>query len=150
MAKRNTTSTVDQIMEILNAEIPGTSKVSLRRAARQLSNLMTTEIPGTPRTADLARQIMKILETEVPYTPKVGKPLRTQAMAAGRVEYVRLRGSIKDLSARASQLIQALDKHKGVGTASDMMGWLKVNRNVIAGALHELKQAGLIRSKRIA
>lgn len=155
MTKKQTNrgNLVAQIEAILTTEIPGTPKLNLRKAARDINRLLQTEIrvpSEVPATAELAKRIMSILQAEVPYTPKVGPPLRHAFTAQGRVEYHRLKGSIKELSARARQVIEALDKHQGHGTSADLQKWLKVNRNVIAGALHELRQAHLIRAERLA
>jgi hypothetical protein len=154
MAKQNTTLAA-RIEDILTTEIPGTPKINLRKTARHLARMLTTEIPGTPKTMDVARQIADLLTREIPGTEHIGvrAVARSDAAkafsAAGRVEYTRLKGSVKNLSARAQQVIETLDRHKGHGTSADLQKWMKVNRNVIAGALHELRQHRLIRSNRI-
>lgn len=149
MAKKVTTTAglVARIEAILNAEIPGTPKLELRKTAQKVADLLTADVPGTPRTADLAKQIASLLTTEIPGTPHIGVPGPFSRM--GRVQYRRMRGSVKDLSRRAQQVVAALDKHGGRGTSADLQKWLKVNRNVIAGALHELRQAELITAERV-
>lgn len=149
MAKRVTTTEglAARIEAILNAEIPGTPKLELRKTANKVAAMLNAEIPGTPRVEDLAQRIAALLTTEIPGTPHIGVP--GPFSRAGRVQYRRLRGSVKDLSRRAQQVVAALDKHGGVGTSADLQKWLKVNRNVIAGALHELREAELIRADRV-
>lgn len=69
----------------------------------------------------------------------------------GRVMYVALPGrgrNRKELSARATEVLQFVTQHKNVTSAAIQRG-LRVNRNVIAGAMHELKQAGFVKSEPI-
>jgi hypothetical protein len=135
---KNLTSTIERI---LTTDIPGTPRLQLHKAARDINALLNTEIPGTISTEKLLKAIEAAITADIPGTPQLG------LARAGRVQYRRMRGSVKSLSVRARQVIEALDKHKGVGTARDLQAWLKVNRNVIAGALHELRQAQMIRSE---
>lgn len=88
------------------------------------------------------RKILAAVETalnaEIPGTPRIG----------GRVLYVALPGNKKNreaLSRRGSQLYAFLVKHKNATSAALQAG-LKVNRNVIAGAMHELRKAGLVQA----
>ena len=134
--KKNLMSNIERI---LSTDIPGTPKLHLRKAARDISALLQAEIPGTPSRDAILKAIEAALLADV----------STPAVTFGRVQYRRLRGSVKGLSDRAQQVIAALDKHEGVGTSKDLQAWLKVNRNVIAGALHELRQAHLIRSEEL-
>lgn len=70
----------------------------------------------------------------------------------GRVMYVALPGRGKnrrELSERATEVLAFITTHKNVTSAALQAG-LKVNRNVIAGAMHELKQAGFVKSEPIA
>jgi hypothetical protein len=69
----------------------------------------------------------------------------------GRVMYIALPGrgkNRKELSARADEVLTFLTSHKNTTSAALQKG-LKVNRNVIAGAIHELKQSGFVQSQRI-
>jgi DNA segregation ATPase FtsK/SpoIIIE-like protein len=70
---------------------------------------------------------------------------------AGRVMYVALPGrgkNRKELSDRAEEVLGFLSKqHKA--TSAALQKGLRVNRNVIAGAIHELKQAGFVQSQAI-
>lgn len=54
----------------------------------------------------------------------------------------------KELTARATEVLDFLTSHKNATSAVLQKG-LKVNRNVIAGAIHELKQAGFVKSEPI-
>lgn len=153
MTTKATKGLMAQIESILNAEIPGTPRLHLRRLAKQINEVLQTEIPGTPKARDIAKQIMALVESEAPPVGAIGRvepPKRASMVHStiGRVQYVTIR-SVRDLplSARAMQLARALDKHGGKGTSADLQRWLKVNRNVIAGALHELRRNKVIRSK---
>lgn len=67
---------------------------------------------------------------------------------AGRVMYVAVPGrgkNRKELTARASEVLSFLNK-KHKATSAALQKGLKVNRNVIAGAIHELKEAGFVKS----
>lgn len=66
----------------------------------------------------------------------------------GRVMYVAMPGrgkNRKELTDRAQEVLTFLSKHKNATSAALQKG-LKVNRNVIAGAIHELKNAGFVKS----
>lgn len=79
-----------------------------------------------------------------------GRPAR-QGTIGGRVMYVAQAGSKRAreaLSARAAEVLGAVEK-ASKATSADLQRRLKVNRNVIAGAVHELKQAALLRSEGI-
>lgn len=76
-------------------------------------------------------------------------PRRTGNVGGGgaRVFYVSIPGKqrIKEqLSARAGQVMAFIDRNRKASSAA-IQAALKVNRNVIAGAVHELKKAGVIR-----
>jgi DNA segregation ATPase FtsK/SpoIIIE-like protein len=69
----------------------------------------------------------------------------------GRVMYVAIPGrgrNRRELSARATEVLSFIESHKNATSAAIQKG-LKVNRNVIAGAMHELRQAGVVRSEPI-
>jgi len=69
----------------------------------------------------------------------------------GRVMYVALPGRGRnraELSARADEVLAFITRKRNATSAALQQG-LKVNRNVIAGAMHELKQAGLVKSEPI-
>lgn len=69
----------------------------------------------------------------------------------GRVMYVAVPGrgrNRKELTARAQEVLDFIATHKNATSAALQKG-LKVNRNVIAGAIHELKQAGFVEATAI-
>lgn len=110
---------VKQIREILTQEI------DLSRMARGFERMMNTEIPGTPRISGRRR--------------------------SARVLYVALpgRGKAKtNLTKRTSEVWKFVRK-QGKTSALALQESLEVNRNVIAGAIHELKQAGLIKVEQV-
>lgn len=90
------------------------------------------------------RQLMQrfeaFLNQEVPGTPRVPR-------TGGRVMYVALPGTGRKsqnvLSNRAKQVLGAINRRRRA-TAAALQDTLKVNRNVIAGAIHELKQAQFV------
>lgn len=91
----------------------------------------------------LIKQIEEILNTEIPGTPRIG----------GRVMYIPLPGTGSTarhiLSPRAQQVFSFLKRlHQG-GTSAQIQKGLKVNRNVVAGAVHELKVKRAIQSRRL-
>lgn len=67
-----------------------------------------------------------------------------------RVRYVRTKGKAGALPWRAEQALRAVERAKVGITAAGLMAALRVNRNVIAGALHLLRRARLIRSEVLA
>lgn len=70
----------------------------------------------------------------------------------GRVLYVAMPGRGRnrtEVSERAGQVMEFLAKQQRA-TSAAIQEQLKVNRNVVAGAIHELKQAKLVRSEPIA
>jgi predicted HTH transcriptional regulator len=70
----------------------------------------------------------------------------------GRVLYVAIPGrghNRVELTTRARQVLVFLARHQKV-TSDAIQAQLRVNRNVVAGAIHELKQAKLVRSEPIA
>lgn len=78
-----------------------------------------------------------------PVTEAPHRPGRAQ------VAYVALRGKAeKELSPRARQVHALMRKHRKM-TAADLRDGLHVNRNVIAGALHELRRTHLVKSEQI-
>lgn len=67
----------------------------------------------------------------------------------GRVMYVAVPGkgkNRKELTARSNEVLTFLNK-KHKATSGALQKGLKVNRNVIAGAIHELKTAGFVKSQ---
>jgi hypothetical protein len=96
--------------------------------------------------------IEKVLNEPIPGTPNISG-LRRNAdglQLQGRVMYVALPGSKRKsqnvLSRRAQQVLGQVNR-TGRATAAALMDALEVNRNVIAGAVHELKQAGFLASQ---
>jgi hypothetical protein len=100
------------------------------------------------------RDMQKMLRALEQMIAKEGRPAARparQATIGGRVMYVALAGSKRAreaLSARAAEVLGAVEKARQA-TSADLQRLLKVNRNVIAGAVHELKQAALLRSEMI-
>lgn len=95
----------------------------------------------------IVQAIEQVLNQEIPGTPRLTG--RHQATGGRRVLYVALGGSAKAreaLSQRAGQVHTFLAR-KRKATAAAIMSALRVNRNVVAGAVHELKKAKLIRSE---
>lgn len=92
------------------------------------------------------RQLLKGIErgmnAPIPGTPKM----------PGRVLYVPLPGSSAKakniLSPRALQVYRVIRKQKRT-TSRDLQRALRVNRNVIAGALAEMRAATLIKSQQV-
>lgn len=97
----------------------------------------------TERLKSLVLQIEQILNTEIPGTGQIG---------ARQTMYVPLPGTGSKarhiLSPRAQQVFSYLMQHKDGVSSADLMKDLRVNRNVIAGAVHELKAKGVMRSER--
>lgn len=92
--------------------------------------------------------IEKVLNEPIPGTPNISGVRRNAAgNFQGRVMYVALPGSKRKsqnvLSRRAQQVMGQINR-TGRTTAAALMDALEVNRNVIAGAVHELKQAGFL------
>lgn len=87
----------------------------------------------------MVRDIEKLLNTGIPGTPEM----------PGRVMYVPLPGSERKaenvLSPRALNVYKALVKHKKL-TSKALQETLKVNRNVIAGAIFECRAKGVVKS----
>lgn len=100
----------------------------LRRLGEQVEALVNAPIPGTGR---MPLQGARVLYMTLPGTK------------ADRI-YKKARAA--KLSARATEVLAFLVKQQKASSAALQKG-LKVNRNVIAGAVHELKQAGLIVSQ---
>lgn len=79
----------------------------------------------------------------------INKPI--PGTGTGRVLYVAMPGRGRnraEVSARAAQVMEFIAKHKNA-TSAAIQAQLKVNRNVVAGAVHELKRAKLVRSEPI-
>jgi hypothetical protein len=91
----------------------------------------------------IVKAIEASLNAEIPGTPRI-----TGRVVGGRVMYVALPGKGKNreaLSRRAGQVLAAIARKKEA-TSKALQGALRVNRNVIAGAIHELKQAKLVKA----
>lgn len=90
----------------------------------------------------LLDRVERIGNAEIPGTPRIG----------GRVSYVPLPGSTVKarniLSPRALQVYRAIAKQKRA-TSRDLQKAMRVNRNVIAGALAEMRAAGLVKSESV-
>lgn len=98
----------------------------------------------------ITQMIEEVLNTPIPGTPNISGVKKTAAGYQGRVMYVALPGSSRKsqnaLSHRAQQVFGHV-KRNGRASAKALMVALEVNRNVIAGAVHELKQAGILASE---
>ena len=88
--------------------------------------------------------IEELLNKEIPGTPQLKMTTR-----GGRVMYVALPGSGRKsknvLSRRAQQVLGAINRQRRA-TAGALQKTLDVNRNVIAGAVHELKRQHFIQA----
>jgi hypothetical protein len=97
-------------------------------AAKEQKTMSKTQIKN------LAKRIEEFLNAEIPGT------------TGPRVVYVAVPGSgTADLPRRARQVLAYLRKHQRSSSKALQAG-LRVNRNVIAGALHSLRQAHAIRA----
>lgn len=82
-----------------------------------------------------------MLNSPIPHTPAM----------PGRVLYVAIPGSGRGkktrgvLSRRATQVLIQIERKRRV-SSKGLQSALRVNRNVIAGAVHELKKAGFVKS----
>lgn len=97
----------------------------------------------------IIQSIEEILNAEIPWTPRISQVRRTpEGKLAGRVMYVALPGSPKKsqnvLSHRAQQVLATINRQRKA-TSAALQDALTVNRNVIAGAIHELKQARFVK-----
>lgn len=94
----------------------------------------------------LARMIRVEIRKALRQTERtMNKPI--QGTGTGRVLYVAMPGRGRNrakLTERADQVMAFLAKHQKA-TSAAIQAQLKVNRNVVAGAIHELKQANLVR-----
>lgn len=90
----------------------------------------------------LARRVEEALNAQIPGTPRLG----------ARVMYVALPGtgrkSLNVLSPRAKQVMAYINRNRRASSGALQVA-LSVNRNVIAGAIHELKQAGFVRADQV-
>lgn len=91
-------------------------------------------------------QVERVLNEPVPSRGPQSAGERSAAPAmrgGGRVIYVA-RVKTAKVAARAQQMLDAINRKGGRATAPEVMAAMSVNRNVIAGAVHELKQAGAV------
>lgn len=113
----------------------------------QIENILATEIT----LSSLARKIAKTLNTDIPHTPQVRAAGRMRSLGkriaqGSRVAYAIVKGVKPDsVSERAMQVADYLAGRK-MASSADIQRGLNVNRNVIAGAVHELKKSGYVRS----
>jgi hypothetical protein len=110
------------------------------------------EMANEKRSAQVQRIIQAIesvLNAEIPGTPRISQVRRTSAGLTGRVMYVALPGSGRKsknvLSRRAQQVLATINRLRKA-TSAAIQEALEVNRNVIAGAVHELKQAKFVKA----
>lgn len=103
---------------------------------------MTTQ----SRADRLLAQLETLLNTEIPNTPRIsGRAI------GGRVMYVPLPGKKRirtELSKRAAQVLDLIERNHAA-TSAQIQATLHVNRNVVAGAIHELKQFKLVKPQPI-
>lgn len=101
----------------------------------------------------LFNRIEKILTDITPTRERVERVMNTPIPGTGgRVLYVHIPGSGKNraaLSRRAAEVLAFITKARGASSA-DLQRGLHVNRNVIAGAIHELKQAHCVEAEATA
>ncbi len=98
----------------------------------------------------IVRGIEELLNAEIPGTPRISQVRLSKGGAiSGRVMYVALPGSGNKsknvLSRRAQQVLAAINRQRKA-TSAALQESLDVNRNVIAGAIHELKQAKFVKA----
>lgn len=103
-----------------------------------------------PNTTDRLASVLERLEAffnrEIPNTPRI-----TGRGVGGRVMYVSLPGSKRSraaLSQRASEVFALIERNRAV-TSAQIQSTLNVNRNVVAGAIHELKEFKLVKPQPI-
>ena len=103
-----------------------------------------------PDIKTLLRRIEELLNREFRLIPSsVREPFRGPNPAGGgRMAYVPVpgTGSKLELSPRAAQVYHFIKRNRKA-SARALQGALKVNRNVIAGAIHELKSKGVVRAE---
>lgn len=97
----------------------------LRKLGEQVEAMVNAPIPGTGR---MPFQGARVIYMTMPGTKK---------------DLIYKRARRANLSARATEVLNYLIKQREASSAALQAG-LKVNRNVIAGAIHELKQAGIV------
>lgn len=97
----------------------------------------------------IIKAIESVLNSEIPGTPRISQMRQTPDGLAGRVMYVALPGSGNKsknvLSRRAQQVLASINRQRKA-TSAAIQEALDVNRNVIAGAIHELKQARFVKA----
>lgn len=97
----------------------------------------------------LIQAIEQVLNADIPGTPKISQLRLSQGKLSGRVMYVALPGSGNKsknvLSHRAQQVLGTINRQRKA-TSAVIQDALDVNRNVIAGAIHELKQAKFVKA----
>lgn len=101
----------------------------------------------------IIQAIEDVLNAEIPGTPRISQVrLSKGGSLSGRVMYVALPGSGKKsqnvLSHRAQQVLATINRQRKA-TSAALQDALEVNRNVIAGAIHELKQAKFVSVQRV-
>lgn len=121
---------------------------------------------GMRRLTSLVEQMLAVLQKEAQRAPKHRPRGESAGEAAPQVSrthagatrapigpQVRYRVGAKhprDLSPRAEQVFDAIAARSREGaTAAQLMQKLKVNRNVIAGAMHELRKVGAVRTEAV-
>ncbi len=108
-----------------------------KKLAQQIRELLKTEIPV------MAQRIEGYLNAEMPF-PR---------MTTRQVLYVRIPGSgtakgqRRHVTPRAAQVLAYLQKKKKA-TAAELQKHLGINRNVVSGAIFELRRKRLVRSER--
>lgn len=103
------------------------------------------------KTPAVRKTLMQMIQTEVRKTLRGVERTMNRSIpgTGGRVMYVAVPGrgrNRRELSARAQEVLTFLTHHKNA-TSRALQEGLRVNRNVIAGAIHELKQAGFVQSE---
>lgn len=112
--------------------------IERKNLIKQIEEILLTEIP----LDSVARSIERVMNTEIPGTPRI-----TGRAPGSRVMYVAMPGRGKNreaLSARAQQVYSFLMRNRK-GSSAALQSALGVNRNVISGAIHELKTKGLVK-----
>lgn len=102
---------------------------------------------ATTRLNAVIERLEALLNREIPHTPRI----TGSRMIGGRVMYVPLPGSQRSraaLSKRAAEVL-AIIQQNHAATSGQIQATLHVNRNVVAGAIHELKQFRLVKPQPI-
>lgn len=146
-----------KVEQALQTEIVPAIAVAVEESLQ--SELLATAVPALAHEVEealvnIGSENQMRRSTDVELTTRTAAaagpaPRRTTSVGTtgARVFYVGIPGRAqikKELSARAGQVMAFIDRNRKASSAA-LQAALKVNRNVIAGAVHELKKAGVVR-----